>query len=201
MKRSEFQKLTFWVDYDRSRLPLLTRSQRIEYFRRRANKAVLRPLHQILRQVRRDPKHSSAVLCFGTCICSAIEAFGHFHTGKVGWGTGWPSFNAFVKNFMHADFNKQVHKTSYAKLLHDHFRNGLAHGFTIKWGGFENTSTYFRIRSVGSTTMLVIDPSALYQDFAGGVFNFVAKLKGAPDAPTRYAKFSAVFDELWIKGT
>jgi hypothetical protein len=116
-------------------------------------------------------------------------------------GTGASSFNAFVTDFMHADFKKQVHKTTYAKLLHDHFRNGLAHGFTIKWGGFENTSTYFRINSVGSTTMLVIDPGLLYLDFAGGASDFVAKLKDAPDAPTRYTKFSVVFEELWIKGT
>lgn len=201
MKNSDFKKLTFWVDDDRSRLPFLTSTQRIEYFRRRANKTVLRPIKQILRQVQRDPKRSSAALCFGTCICSAIEAFGRFHTGKIGWGTGWPSFKAFVRDFMHADFKKQVHNETYAKLLHDHFRNGLAHGFTIKWGGFENTQTYIRIKQVGPTAMLLIDPSQFYQDFEHGVFDFVTNLRSAPNAPTRFTKFNAVFDELWIKGT
>ncbi len=116
-------------------------------------------------------------------------------------GSGASSFHAFVTDFMHADFNKRVHNTTYAKLLHDHFRNGLAHGFTIKWGGFEFSSTYFRIQSVSSTTILEIDPGSLYLDFTNGVSDFVAKLKGAPDASTRYEKFSVVFDELWIKGT
>lgn len=201
MKRVDFQQLTFWVDYDRPKLPLLTRAQRLEYFRRRANKVVLRPLRQILRLVRQATTRSSAVLCFGTCICSAIEAFGRFHTGKVGMGTGADSFRAFVTDFMDPDFAKQLHGKSYAKLLHDHFRNGLAHGFTIKWGGFEFSPALFLVRLVGPTTVLEIDPCRLYEDFARGVSDYVTKLKSAPNASPRYVKFSAVFDELWVKGT
>lgn len=201
MKRADFQKLQFLVDYDRAQLPFLTSAQRVEYFRRRANKFVLRPLDQILHQVRGATKRSSAVLCFGTCVCSAIEAFGRFHTGKVGWGTGAHSFRAFVTDFMHSDFAKRLHGKSYATLLHNHFRNGLAHGFTIKWGGLEFSPAYFQVKRLGPATVLEIDPGRLYHDFAHGVSDFLAKLKSAPDAPARYIRFSTVFEELWIKGT
>ncbi len=200
MNCNEFRKLTFLVDYDRPKLPLLTQSQRIEYFRRRANRLVLRPLRQLLRAIPRSIKRSSAVLCFGTSICCAIEAFGRFHTGKVGIGSGAHSFKAFVNDFMHPDYSKQLHGRSYVTLLHDNFRNGLAHGFTIKWGGFEYSSDYFQVKAIGPETVLEIDPGRLYEDFANGTAKFMSMLKTAPDSSTRHAHFNSVFNELWVKG-
>ena len=201
MKALESGKLTFWVDYDRERLSLLSRAQRIEYFRRRANMVVLRPLRYLLRGIRPISTRSSAVLCFGTCICCAIEAFGRFHTGKVVGDEG-QSFKCFIRDFMDRGYRKQLggNGKSYATLVYDYFRKGLAHGFTIKSGGFEDLATYFQEKMIGSHLQLVIDPSRMLEDLEQAATKFVDALKTAPDVSQRYAKFSTTFDALWVRG-
>jgi hypothetical protein len=202
MTTVEFRKLTFWVDYDRPNLSRLTDAQRIEYFQRRAQMVVLRPLRCLLCGVDPTSTWTSAVLCFGTCACCAIEAFGRFHLGLVGsdHGYGRKAFDAFVRDFMSASFARQLDNKKYVDLLRDHFRNGLAHGLAIKWGGFEESKRYLRSRKSASGSQLLIDPRRFQDDLEEAFAKFVKKLKLAPGASTCRTRFNRAFDELWVKG-
>ena len=203
MREKDFRALKGWVDYDRPQLGNLTKSQEIRYFVRRVKRTVLRPLRRMCRDDRRGWKFESPMLCFGTCICCAIEALGKFQTGRLGSGNSASNFKSFVQDYMDSGwFAKRFAGKPYVDHLRDSFRNGLAHGFTIKRGGFERHASYFQVKPVpvGGVQQLELDPDSVLGDFKAGFSKFVADVSAAKDTDPVYQRFHSAFQGIFVLG-
>lgn len=201
MRREDFKRLTGWVDYDRHLLPLLDKPQQIKYFRKRLNITLIMPLREMYKNLKSSRRDSSNILCFGTCICCALEALGKFYTGKTGRKESAERFKAFVKKYMNPKYKKARFKRKlYADILWDSFRNGLAHGFTIKDGGFEHHSSYFQVKIIGGKHQLEIDPTYFYKDFINAAGEYAGQLVKAKESDQLYIKFENTFTKIFIKG-
>jgi hypothetical protein len=201
MNEKEFQKLKGWVDYDRVELPSLNKSQKIRYFcNKRVKYVLLNPLDEMYQSLMKEKNESSILLCFANCICCSIEAFGKFYTGKTGQSGN--NFKEFVKKYMHSNYvTQRFNSKRYVDILWNCFRNGLAHGFTIKNGGFEhNLKELFKIKNIRSKKQLVIDPTLFYRDFRKGVRKYIQDLKKSKLADPIYKNFDKTFTEIFIKG-
>lgn len=144
---------------------------------------------------------SSALLIYGVSICAVIEATGKFATG--GRGGNASRFDAFLCGYMSRDFQLQTFVgKSYGKILWTYFRNGLAHGFTVRHGGFEGNrgESYFRIRRVAGKDILMVNPFLLYDDFVSGFERYLGSLHAAPTGGPLFRDFNRVFQDVFIKG-
>lgn len=201
MRESDFRALRGWVDYDRPYLGNLTKSQEIRYFSRRVQRTVLRPLRRMCADDRRGWKIESPLLCFGTCICCAIEALGKFQTGQLGKEKNAANFKSFVRGYMDPAWNtNQFASKPYVDHLRDSFRNGLAHGFTIKRGGFERQASYFKVKTVSGIQELEVDPDKLFRDFKRGFTRFIADLRAAKNSDPAYHRFHDAFQGVFVRG-
>ena len=201
MRPEEFKTLKGWIDYDRPRLHLLTKRQQIRYFRNLLENVVVVPLRRMHADIVSPNSGSNPVLCFGTCICCSIEALGKFHTAKLARGNSGNNFKAFVRSFMDRSWcSSKLAGKLYVDLLWDNFRNGLAHGFTIKSGGFEQARTYFQVKSIGGICQLEVDPTRFLRDFRNGARKFVAGLTAASASDPKYLRFHRAFRDVFILG-
>jgi hypothetical protein len=192
---------TGWIDVDRARLAQAPTPDRIDWFEYRVNLVVIKPLAHILdTQVTADPD-SSALLIAGVSLCSGIEATGKFITGMAdARGRPIPNnvrFKRFVTDYMSPDLDRlHLGKRSYAKVIWDDFRNGLAHGFAVRGGGFNGNrgGPYFGVNPDGS---LSVNPAEFFDDFVQGFARYIADLRaGTP----RVAMFKDTFESVFIKG-
>ena len=202
MTGKNFKSLTGWVDYDRPLLiaQALTKSQEIMYFKKRIRMILLLPLNEMYISLMKNKKRSSTVVCFGTCICCSIEALGKFHTGKLDEGNSGHNFQQFVKDYMDHNYSQILNGSPYVSILWKSFRNGLAHGFTIKHGGFEHHQLYFQIKNIGGVNKLEIDPTKFYIDFKRGIDKFIYKLDKVPSTDQAYINFHKAFVDIFIHG-
>ena len=161
---------------------------------------LLSPLRELFRSMEKHKRNSSTVLCFGTCICCAIEALGKFYTGRLNRGNSWDNFEKWIAKYMDKDFSKTFNGVQYKKLLWDDFRNGLAHGFTIKNGGYDFQINYFEVKSVGGVNQLEIDPKLFYQDFLAAFNSYISDLERASISDSLYLKFDHAFKGIFILG-
>ena len=158
------------------------------------------PLHELFKSMEKRKRNSSTVLCFGTCVCCAIEALGKFYTGRLGRGNSWDNFEKWIANYMSKDFSKTFNGIQYKKLLWDDFRNGLAHGFAIKNGGYDFQTNYFEVKPIGGVNQLEIDPKQFYEDFISGFNSYITDLENASIADSIYLKFDHAFRGIFILG-
>ncbi len=164
----EGQRFSLFKDYDRLQLPALTYRGKVRWFELRTGLALVRPL-EIIRPRRRETKghpRASFMLVFGTILFSGVEAFGSFYRGKDGNGQ---TFREFVRDFMDARLRPHVNE------LRNDFRNGLAHGLTIRHGGFEfGVGGPLRVDRVLG---LEIDPDFLLADFKQARRQYLHRLR------------------------
>jgi hypothetical protein len=201
MRPKEFKALKGWIDYDRPYLHLLTKSQEVRYFRDRIEKVVVVPLRKMHEDIVSGTSLSNPVLCFGTCICCSIEALGKFHTGVLDRGNSGNNFKSFVRRYMDPKWcSSQLAGKYYVDLLWDNFRNGLAHGFTIKSGGLEKGKTYFQIAQIGGVRQLEVDPTRFLRDFRNASRKFIAELMAASAGDSSYLRFHHAFRGVFILG-
>src|SRR5437867_2990100 len=194
MREKDFRVLRGWVDYDRPHLGNLNKSQELRYFSRRVKRTVLLPLRRMCSDDRRGWKRESPLLCFGTCVCCAIEALGKFQTGRLSRGNSISNFKSFVRDYMDPRwFANQFASKPYVDHLWDSFRNGLAHGFTIKRGGFERHASYFQVKDVGGVQQLELDPDSLLRDFEDAFGRFIAELNASTNTDPAYHRFHNAF--------
>jgi len=198
----DFRNLTGWADYDRPQLgaQVLTKSQEIIYFKKRIRMILLLPLKEMHTSLMKRKKRSSTVVCFGTCICCSIEALGKFHTGKLGDGHSGPNFRKYVEDYMDLMYAQTLNGKAYVNILWTSFRNGLAHGFTIKQGGFEHHHSYFQIKNIGGIDQLEIDPTRFYNDFMSSIGKFIDKLGRVSSTDQAYINFHKAFEDIFIRG-
>lgn len=191
-----------WIDYERPKLHLLTPPQRIDYFERRVRLVVINPLRRILKtEIIVNGEDSSALLIFGVSICCAIEAAGKFLTG--GHPKNAERFERFLKKYMSREFRLgSVGGLSYGEALRTHFRNGLAHGFAVRHGGFEGNpgDAYFVVKEDGAGAILEVNPSSLFEDFVQGFERYLGDLRRARPGDELSAAFHGVFESVFIRG-
>lgn len=192
--------LSGWVDIDRDRLRTEPLPVRIDWFEYRVHLVVINPLGHILEtQITADPD-SSALLIAGISLCSAVEATGKFITGtKNANGKEILSnvrFKRFVTDYMSPELDsRSIGKRSFSTIIWQDFRNGLAHGFAVRGGGFNGNrgNPYFGLNTDGS---LSVNPSEFYDDFVQGFRRYVSDLRVAgPKA----AMFKDVFESVFIE--
>lgn len=198
------KNLTGVLDYDRARLPLLDPGQRIDYFEKRVRLVAVNPLARIL-ATEILVEGSSAILIFGVSLCCAIEATGKFLTGgrHKGSGANGRQFQEFLARYMTPEFQTgRLGNETYGTVLWKHFRNGLAHGFSVSHGGFEGNpeQPYFTVKDVVGTACLEINPSRLFADYAGGFERYLADLRGCPVGDRLFQDFDLVFELVFIRG-
>jgi hypothetical protein len=196
--------LTGWVDYDRRLLSALGPADRIDYLEKRTRLVALNPLGRILQTeiIPRDAagnamNDSSALLIFGVALCCSIESLGKFVIG--GASRNQDRFKAFLHKYMDPRFQTEhlVGKT-YGEILWLYFRNGLAHGFTVRHGGYEGNAgdPYFAERS----GILEINPTRLLDDLCNGFARYLAELRAASPGDQVYANFDSTFTAVFIHG-
>lgn len=201
MRERDFQRLKGWVDYDRPHLQGLTKSQEIRYFQRRLKRTVLAPLWRMCTDDRRGWESESPLLCFGTCICCAIEALGKFYTGRLKRGVSGKNFVAFIQKYMDPGWlSNKFNRQRYVDHLWMSFRNGLAHGFTIKQGGFEYQRVLYKVKPVRGVQQLEIDPARLFRDFRRGVAAYTRDLRAARQTDPLFVNFHKAFEGVFICG-
>jgi hypothetical protein len=196
--------LTGWIDYDRPLLPALDRVGRIDYFERRTRLVALNPLHRILQSEilpkdaeGRQIEDSSALLIFGVAICCSIESLGKFVSG--GGAGNHNRFSAFLHKYMNPSYRtEELAGKTYGDILWVYFRNGLAHGFAVRHGGYEGNAggPYF----VPHGDILEINPTLLLDDLCNGFANYLLELRAEPGTGPVYENFDAVFTSIFING-
>lgn len=195
------QNLTGWLDYDRSTLPQLLPLDRVEYFERRVRRLAINPLGRIVDNEIQVAPDSSALLVFGVSICCAIEACGKFLLG--GRGGNAARFQGFLDRYMASEFqSRRLGSDTYGECLWRHFRNGLAHGFAVRHGGFERNrgQAYFVTKRIANHETLSVNPYLLYDDFSAGFGTYVAELRKAVPRGTVFRDFDHVFETVFIEG-
>jgi hypothetical protein len=187
----EAADLTGWLDYDRDRLPSLDNAERITYFEKRVRLVTLNPLRRILAHeifLPHEPDPTSAVLIFGVSICCAINS---------------RRFHAFLRRYMSREFETHtVGVLTYGEALWAHFRNGIAHGYSVCHGGFEGhpTEPYFKTCRIAGHDSLKINPTLFFDDFRTGFERYVAELRGVAFTDPLFLNFGKVFEGVFIQG-
>jgi hypothetical protein len=193
-----------WLDYDRPSLNLLAPTERIDYFEKRVRMVVVTPLERVLTNEVNISPDTSAVLIFGVSLCCAIEATGKFLTGgKNEQDKNQKRFFAFLNGYMSSEYQSQtVGGQTYGQVLWRHFRNGLAHGFAVRHGGFEGNrgEAYFATRQIAGQDSLLVNPYLLFHDYLLGLGRYLAELRRYPPSDQLFVDFNKVFDEVFIRG-
>lgn len=196
---SELLGFTGWIDEDRETLRTAPLSTWIEWFDYRVHLVVINPLTHILATQITADEDSSALLIAGVSLCSAIEATGKFITG-VADDNRRPipnnvRFKRFVTAYMSSEFDsRSIGSRSLSTVVWEDFRNGLAHGFAVRGGGFNGGrgNVYLEEKSNGT---LNVNPAELLDDFVRGFDRFVADLRsGKADV----AMFEKMFRDVFI---
>ena len=186
MATIEGMVFNLWVDNDRLNLKLLSFRGKTRWLELRIEKVLLEPLRRLDIAAWEDKHHEEAsfVLIHGAAILNGVEALGGFLGGVC---TG-ENFRRFVRDYMPA------YKTHH-KLLRNSFRNGLAHGFSVKDGGFEFQPTDLRSRPYG----LQLDPEKLLKNFEGAVKHYFNDLNTAGEHSSKGKQFSRRFKSAYLK--
>lgn len=144
-----------FADRDRAILAKLRFRGRVRWVEQRVRAMLLRPLETLRPTNRgRTEEDVHSLLAFATLLFDGVESFGGFYAGRRG---DHKTFKTFVRDYMGPEYAAR------SASLRDDFRNGLAHGFVVKNGGFE----FFRGKSIrtGSGGVVEIDPDKLFRDF------------------------------------
>ncbi len=200
------KKFSYWADEDRDRLRCCDHDQKINWFKERVQMVLIRPLeHIVTSDIMLGRPNSSALLIVGVAICCAIEAMGRFILNGRPDRENKDCFKAFAHKYMSPDLElKRIgrRRTSYSTLLWRDFRNGIAHGFTVKHGGFfgSKVGPYFNVDRVDGRDVLKVNPYRFYADFRQGFDKYLRALRNAGTNDPLRVNFLHTFDEIFIEG-
>ena len=177
----EGMEFTLFYDYDQLRdgkLSRLTDSGKVQWFSDRMDMVFVDPLgrifdtasvaHRELNSSPDDIKPRTIMIGAFALLLNGIESCGSFitdfppSTNKK----NWRRFNAFMTKYMSV-WNAMVVGTSHKNknmiaILWEHFRNGIAHGFSVTSGGIEYLGgPRWRV----SSGIMEIDPVLFFKDF------------------------------------
>ena len=197
---------TYWADYDCSELAKVPLKDRQEvwtdWLQERVRRFVLEPLRKIKGDLIQPPDDSSALLIFSVSLLCAVEAMGKYLKGSNTSGNR-VRFEAFVTSYMHEDYNlKSINGDKYVTLLWKHFRNGIAHGFAIAKGKFEqnNDEPYFvESRDAADHAVLSLNWDKLFDDFEEACNRYFKDVRSADTTGTILSNFTSVFEDVIVK--
>lgn len=165
--------------------------QKAAWFRGRFDKIVIRPLRGV--RVLGDSNEAIWDLNIGvvTIICAAIEALGSFYEPDF---KDRKAFPAFVHQFMNPIYKQMVtgSKKTYANLLYEQFRCGLAHGLTIE-GHEITTRPHQYIKD--DNGYVSIDLWSLFDDMRRASQRYLTKVLTDRDVQDRFVRR---FDKLFV---
>lgn len=137
-----------------------------------------------------DNENFTIFLGVVTIICCGIEALGGFYKGEA----KGEHFKDFVIDYMHPAYKKDRNKLV---ALRDNFRNGLAHGFCIKRGGFSWGKKYFtEHKALG----LLISIDELFEDFKKAFLKYINDLENENKNSEMVKNFKKRFKGVFILG-
>jgi hypothetical protein len=151
-------------------------------------------------------------LCAVNLLCTAVEALASFEL-NLGRGNGMQEFAQFVEGHFPAfgavpfELDEPALKGNPARRpaehLYRYFRNGLAHGFCIEWGGLlhreDGAPDYLSTRNpLGTLKSLVIAPRDLIAEFEIAICDFFSKAASWPIGSSEYACFNERFESVFM---
>jgi hypothetical protein len=189
--------LSGWVDYDRDFLPALDEIERIDYFEERVRRVFIVPIKELYARTAAEANYSS-MLIVGMTACCGIEALGRFSLGTP--SSNGDRFRHFATNYLSPDLQTAFGPITRMEVLWSSFRNGIAHGFVVAHGGFEeNGGAYFAVKDYAGYDVLQVSPTRLIADIETGFAKFIADLRA--DCPGgRFLTFDAEFTQVFIDG-
>ncbi len=196
---------TYWADYDCNDLDKVSQNDRqhvwADWLEERVQRNVIKPLRKIKdEQIQPNPDDgTSALLVYSVSLFCAVEAMGKYFTGSV-QGNG-NRFKAFVKKYMHSDYSKIFNGEPYVDHVWKHFRNGLAHGFAISRGKFEQSlaDPYFVESTDGAGhDVLSMNWDRLFDDFEQACRTYFNDVRSAPAGNKIVTDFEKVFKEVIV---
>jgi hypothetical protein len=205
----EIQGMQFsgFAGIDKSNLPLLDYSGRVQWLRYRINLVFLTPFERII-SLQDD---CYVWLCVTNLLCAAIEALADFEFD----GSGMQRFSQFVETYfcpefrshtLHLDDPKpnRTPATTPAEHLYRYFRCGLAHSFCIEWGGLlhreDGASAYlFERDPIGNGQYsLGIVPRELVADFTDAANRFFQNAETWVPGAQKAERFDERFREVFL---
>ena len=188
--RTRIGELTYYSGLDD--LSSMSEPEKIAWFKGRFEKVVVRPLRAVRAIGVDNPDIWDLNLGIVTIICCAIEAVASFYAPKE---KDRIAFDRFVSEFMDPMFRKRPagRNRTYAQILYDQFRSGLAHGFSIVGHEVATRPTEYIVDDKGYVS---VDLWTLFEDMERGVGRYLEAVASDGDAK---ANFLRRFDDLFVR--
>ncbi len=167
-----------FIDYDREALKKASVETRILWLEYRVKKVLIGPLDQFFPpegpgyKIVNEGDHTFN-LCGVTLVACAIEALGHFMTGKQ--DDNGDSFKYWLRHLMPDWHKTAANGVRIQDWLWDSARNGMAHQLAFKSGGTEAHDDKKFV--VGKEGQIEMNPFLFYADFKVAVDRYFEALK------------------------
>ncbi len=191
-----------FVDHDYGKLINLSVAGRIQWFEYRYNKILFKPIEGINQIVGREEigsylesENTSIYTIVMLSICAGICLLSGFYTGQKDNGR---TFRELVKEYL--DKDKEYLKCSYesigsfADLLYDEYRCGLAHSLAIRKVGFGYGDIYFR-KEEG---LYFVSVKRLFEDLKDAFKEYIQDVE--KDKNHLQKEFIKRFNSVFIEG-
>lgn len=201
-------EFTLFYDYDKSILKSLSIDGKADWLSYRLESFFLKPLEKIFdqdsdvfRELNNDaggqyvPDFWTFMIAAFSVLLNGIEALGSF---LVEERDKQKKFRTFIQKYMNEwDIqlsNLECPDKAMWLILWKYYRNGIAHGFRIEYGGIEikETNIKFEIKN----GVLQINPIRFFHDFKNGKFEFFRDLKNKDEVDMRNTfikRFAAIY--------
>ena len=180
-------------DYDCGKYRNLTFSGKVQYLEARVERILISPCRAEVKML----GETNRGLILVTVICAGISAASTFFNGRQAYGgEGEKVFVDFVKTYMDPILTERRPKgmESWAQWLYKDVSCGLAHGFTIRDGGFEmELKTYVAVKPYGPE----INPGRLLEDLARGWSKYLADVRQGGPGSSLGRRFEARFNRIF----
>lgn len=201
MVEIEGQQFTLLWDIDRNALAALSFDGRADWLQQRVNEVLLKPISTLEQAY---DANLFVWLAITELVCAGIESLGGFF-GNGRLSSAGTNFCRFVARFMHGDFSKAAPDArqtdlTYAEHLEKYFRDGLAHGFKIEWGGLwfaddpNCRAGYLRLAPDGKG--IAVCPRMLLADFRHAIEAYFKELRREGEASIMGRNFGDRFEAI-----
>lgn len=167
-------------------------AEKVAWFRGRFDKIIIRPLQEVRAVGPANERLWDLNLGVVTIICSAVEALGSFYLPTE--RSDRVKFIRFVEDFMNPRYRESSTTLgeTYATILYEKFRCGLAHGLSIEGHEVATRPAEYISDEKG---YISIDLWSLFEDMEQALEVYLAAV--AADASVR-GRFTSRFNEIFV---